>query len=91
MQKPVDTSHSLIEASREHERRKSPAGKNFAQLTLWSWPCRVFVHSKVSKSQSLIDRSALQETNKSPLLGSNDTELTVAVWPLSIFSKFPVS
>lgn len=43
----------------------SPLGENATDDTLWSWPCIVFIHSKVwLNSHNLIDMSALQDTEK---------------------------
>ena len=52
------TSHIFRVLSREVDTRKSPDGMNATLDTLWSWPCRVRMHSYVVKSHNRIDMSA---------------------------------
>lgn len=58
---PVATSQIFMVLSRLEDTRKSPEGKKVTLLTLWSCPCKVFMQSKVLKSHSFTDMSALQE------------------------------
>jgi len=61
---PVATSHILRVLSLEEETRKSPDGMKQSDDTLWSWPCRVLIHSYVVQSHNRMDMSAEQEATK---------------------------
>ena len=71
-QNPVIVSQNLIDSSREQDRRKSPYGKYARPETSCSCPYRVLVTLKVSRDQSLIERSVEHEARAVPL-GLNAT------------------
>lgn len=60
------TSQTLIVLSQEPETKWSPEGVNCTQVTLCSWPFKVFKHENFVSDQILIVKSLAQEASKVP-------------------------